>query len=82
MLEVRGDAHFAQEAVGAEHGGEVGPQDLDRHLAVVPRIVGEVDGGHPALPELTLDGVAVGEGLAKLVRDVHRSTADERNGLT
>ena len=44
--------------------------------ALVPRIVGEVDRGHPALPDLSLERVAVGEGATKGVEDVHDSTAN------
>ena len=35
--------------------GELGVQDLERHPALVPEIVGEIDRGHAAAPELALD---------------------------
>src|SRR6185437_246528 len=53
---------LAGEPVGAERGGQLGTQDLHRHLAVVLEVFGEVDGRHSALAELALDAVAVGEG--------------------
>ncbi len=59
MLEIRGGLDLLHEPVGPEDGGQLGLQDLDGHLAVVPEIGGEVDGGHTAFAELTLDGVAV-----------------------
>ena len=62
-VELGGGLDLAQEPVGAEGGRQLGPQDLERDLAVVLEVAGEVDGGHPALPELALDGVAVGEGV-------------------
>ena len=62
MLEPGGDLDLAGEPVGAERGGQLGAQHLDRHLAVVLQVLGEVDGGHAALAELALDAVAVGEG--------------------
>ena len=62
MLEPGGDLDLAGEALGAEGGGELGAQDLERHLAVVLQVLGEVDGGHAALAELPLDAVALGEG--------------------
>ena len=61
MVERRGDADLAGEPVGTEHGAELGAEHLDRHLPAVPAVVGEVDRGHPAVAELTEDGVAVGE---------------------
>jgi hypothetical protein len=61
MLEVGDGLDLAQEALGADDGGEVGTQDLDGDLAVVAEVLGEVDGRHAALAELALDAVAVGE---------------------
>ena len=52
----------AQEPLGAEHRGELGPQHLERDLAVVPEVVREVDGRHAAGAELALDAVAVRQG--------------------
>jgi hypothetical protein len=51
-------------------------EDLQGDLAVVAEVVRDVDGGHAAGAHLALDGVAVREGRAKGLRDVHRSTAD------
>ena len=51
-----------EEPLGAEHGGELGPEHLERDLAVVLEVLGEVDGRHAALAELALDAVAVGQG--------------------
>ena len=59
MLQRRGGLDFHHEAVGADHGGELGLQDLERHLAVVLQVLGQVHGGHAALAELALDQVAV-----------------------
>src|SRR5439155_16901325 len=57
-----GQLDFPEEPLGAEGGGELGLQYLDRDLTVVLEVLGEVNCGHPAAPELTLDRVAVGEG--------------------
>ena len=46
---------LAQEPLGAERGGELRAQHLDRDVAVVLEVVREVDGGHAAAPELALD---------------------------
>ena len=62
MLQVGGGPDLGQEPLGAEHGGELGLQHLERDLAVVPEVVGEIDGRHAALAELALDLVLVGQG--------------------
>lgn len=36
-------------------------QDLDGDFAVVLDVTGEEDGGHPAAPELALDGITTFE---------------------
>ena len=44
MLEIRGDLDLGQEPFGSQ----LGFQDLQRDLAFVLDIVGQVDGSHPA----------------------------------
>ena len=58
MLQVRGDADLAQEPLGAERGGELGLQDLERDRAIVLEVVREEDGRHAAAPELALERIA------------------------
>jgi len=53
---------LAQEALGADDGGELGAEDLDGDLAAVLQVLGQVDRGHAALAELALDAVAAAEG--------------------
>ncbi len=59
MLQVGGDLDLGQEAIAADDGAELGVEDLDRDLAAVLQVLGEVDGGHAALAELALEAVAV-----------------------
>ena len=61
MLQLRRGADLAEEPLAAERGAELGVQDLDGDVAVVPEVVREVDRGHAAGAELALDAVAVGE---------------------
>jgi hypothetical protein len=61
MLEIGGGGDLGQEPLGPDDGGKFGAQDLDRHLAVVLEVFGQVDGGHAALAELALDAIAVGQ---------------------
>ena len=62
MLQLGGGLDFREEPLAADHGGELGAQHLERDLAVVLEVLGQVDGGHAARAELALDAVAVGEG--------------------
>ena len=61
MRELGRDLDLAQEPLGAEGDGELGSQHLERHGAAELAVVGEVDRGHPALAQLALDRVAIGE---------------------
>ena len=61
MLEIGGELDLGQEPLGADDGGEPRRQDLEGDLAVVPQILGEVHGRHPARADLTFDPVPVGE---------------------
>ncbi len=47
----------------------LGLQDLQRDFALVPEVVGQLDGGHASLAELSLDGVAICRGR---VEAIHR----------
>ena len=55
MLEPRGEPDLPLEALGAERRGKIGVEDLEGHGPVVPEVVGEEDGRHPATAELALD---------------------------
>ena len=61
MLEPGGDLDLAMEPLGAQRGGEFLAQHLQRDLAVVLQVLGEIDRGHPARTQLPLDRVAVSE---------------------
>ncbi len=61
VLQLGGQLDLALEPLTADGGGQVGIEDLDRHLAVVPDVAGEVDRGHPPLAELSLEQVAVSQ---------------------
>ena len=63
MIQPRGDLDFAQEALAADHRGNLRLQHLDRHLPPVPDIVGEIDGRHAAGADLGFDAVAIGQSV-------------------
>ena len=54
---------------------------LDGDGSVVFAIAGEVDDGHPALAQLALDGVAVGQGGAEVVEGAHRVKLARRDDV-
>ena len=62
VLQRGGGLDFHHEPLGADDGGQLRLQDLERHLAVVLEVLGQVHGGHAALAELPLDQIAISEG--------------------
>lgn len=61
MLQTCGQADFALEAVRPESERELRKEHLERDRAIMPRIVREIDGRHPATPELALDAIPPAE---------------------
>ncbi len=61
MLQPGGEADLAEEALGAEGGGELGMEDLERDGAVEPDVLGQVDRRHAAAAELALERIALPE---------------------
>ena len=61
VLQPRGQADLALEALGAERGGELGMQHLERDGPVVLEVADEIHRGHAAAPELALERVAVAQ---------------------
>src|SRR5687767_1345738 len=75
MLQVGGGADFLQEPLGADHRGQIGPEDFEGDLAVVPEILRQIDRRHATLAQLPLDPVTVREGRAEAgERIAHRFT--------
>jgi hypothetical protein len=66
VLEPGGEPDLALEAVGAEGGGELGVEHLERDRPVVLEIVGEEDRGHASAAELALEGVQPAQSVLKL----------------
>ncbi len=67
MLEVRRRPDLGQETVGADGGGELGLEDLQRHLAVVSQIVRQVYPRCGTLAELSLDAIPVAKDLGEVI---------------
>ena len=49
---------------------DLGAQNLDGDVALVSRVAREIDGRHPAMPELALDRVSIAEGIPTLTARV------------
>ena len=59
MTEAGGDLDLPQEAFGPDSFGDLGAQDLERDLAMVPEILGQEDRSGPTATELALDRVPI-----------------------
>jgi hypothetical protein len=70
MGELSGQLDLAKEAVGTEGLTEFGLENLDRDLSLVLTVAGEHDHRHATPSELTLDGIAVSEGLLEVVQRI------------
>ena len=62
VLEVGRQLDLGQEPLGADHGRQLGAEDLHGHRPVVADVLGEVDGGHAAGAGFAVETVAVREG--------------------
>jgi hypothetical protein len=70
MMQAGRQRDLTQEPLTAQHGGEFGPEHLERDLPLVLEVSGEVDRGHAAAPELALERVAAGEGRREALQGV------------
>ena len=71
VLEGRGDLDLAEEPLAAEHGRQLGLEQLDGDGAAVLQVLGEEDDRHPAVAELPLDPVSIAERRPELLEEVH-----------
>jgi hypothetical protein len=65
VLEIGYDPDLTEESVGTERGGKLGAENLERDLALVPQVAGEVDGGHATLSQFPLQLVSVSQRRTK-----------------
>src|SRR5687768_2092872 len=61
MLQIGSDVDLRQKPLRTKHRGQLGPQHLERDVAVVLEVAGEVNRGHAAGTQLTLDLVPIGD---------------------
>src|SRR6185369_5659164 len=67
MLKVGGNLNFLQESLCAEGLGELGAQNLECDLAMVPEVVRKEDRSHSSFADAPLDPILVGERRGKSV---------------
>ncbi len=58
VREARRDLDLALETRAVDGSRDTGVDGLDRNLPAVAQVIGEVDGPHPAAPDLTDDAIA------------------------
>ena len=63
-------ADLAEEPLGADRGGDLRVEHLDRDLPLVAAVAREVDERHAPAAELPLDDVAVAEDLLDLIEEI------------
>ena len=76
MLENGGGADFRQEPVGARNSSQLGLENLHSHSSIVLQVRGEIDRGHSAFAELTLDSVEAFEGSVQTSGGVRHAGQD------
>jgi hypothetical protein len=81
VRELRRDLDLAQEPRGADGLRELGLDELDRDLAAMAQVVGQIDDGHPTAADLALDPVAGADlgGWEGSVSDAHRARFSRRS---
>jgi hypothetical protein len=70
MLKVGGGADLTEEPLGADHGGELGPEQLEGDPPLVPEIVSQVHRGHAARTQLALEVIAVRQGRLESAKHI------------
>ena len=59
MLQSGGQLDLSKEALRAQDNGEVGVKQFERYVPVMPEVTREIDRGHAASPQLTLERIAI-----------------------
>src|SRR5258705_277000 len=72
MLKARHEPNLALEALRAEARRHLGMQHLQRDRPIVLQVMGQIDRGHAASPELALERIAVSERVAQSCRHVRQ----------
>jgi hypothetical protein len=82
MLQIRRRGDLGEEPLRADHGGQLRFEHLERDLAPVLQVLGEIDRRHATRAELSLDAVAVGECAGEARSGVAHGAAGPRSENT
>jgi len=75
MLQAGHGPDLGQEAIHADHRGQLGAQELERNPAAVLQVLREIYPRHASLPKLALEAVLAGQGGGKPLEGVdHRGS--------
>ena len=68
VLEASAEPDLAKEAIGSQCLRQFGVEDFEGDGPVVAEVVGEIDSGHSTASQLTLEGVAIAQRVARASR--------------
>jgi hypothetical protein len=66
-MKVRGHLDLREEPLGADDRAELGIEKLERDVAVMPDVAGEIDRCHSSGADLTLDSIPIGQSCTKVL---------------
>ena len=81
MLQRGGGPDLGDEPLGADGGGQLRLEDLDRDLPIVLQVLGEEHRGHPSFAQLAFDPVTIGEERGEPLGDVSHGARVSTRGL-
>ena len=83
MLQRCSDVNLGEETLGPEDSSELGVNYFHRDLSLVTKIFREIDSGHSALSQLSLDGVFVCDRRSQARQGIsHAASRPTRFSLT
>src|SRR5262249_4357218 len=70
VLETGRESDLTEEAFRANGGGQVRVEHLERHRAIVSKVVRQEDSAHTTVTQLTLEAIAVSKGGLQTLLEV------------
>ena len=81
-LRRRGDLDLAQEPIGADVGGKLRVEHFHRDRPPMLEVLGQMDGGHAAAPDLALELVAASQSFLQAVDQTGHCGSEEQRSTT
>ena len=73
MVQVRRYTNLRKKSFGAQNCAEFAVEYLDRDIAIVPDVAGQINGSHSSGANLAQDFIAAGQSVIEFLRRVHLS---------